>query len=449
MNALGVLVLGFLLLILLLAPRRVALLAMLAGVLYLTQAQSVNVLGFNMYALRFLELAGFVRVMARREFTFNRLNRIDGALLFFYGYTTIVFLLRSSENQAYQIGRAVDACFSYFTFRGLLGGGEEFRKFLRDFVILLFPFVLFLLVETVTERNPILSMAGVSQGHLSRGGRVRCLGTFQFAALLGSLGATFLPLYMALAFAKAGRLVAALGIGLCLLIVWASNSGGPINCAAVALVAWILWTQRQNMKRVRRGIVAVIVLLALFMKAPIWYIPMKLSAFTGGTGWHRSYLMEKAYQEIANWGLAGMAIENTADWLPYGLETTGNADITNEYISFGLAAGVPAIALFVFVLTCAFRALGNALAAARAGPGASLETELLLWGLGAMLVAHVVNWFGCSYYDQFKVVFFLQLAAISTLAGSAPQAILLADRPMASSGRGRRETDDVSLEGAA
>jgi hypothetical protein len=267
--------------------------------------------------------------------------------------------------------------------------------------------------------------------------------------MLGTLGASFLPLYIGLAFARAERRLALTGIGLCSLILWACNSGGPLNTAAVALVGWLLWTQRLNMGRVRRGIVGVIALLALVMKAPIWYIPMKVSAFSGGSGWHRSYLMEKAYQELGQWWFAGMPIRKTADWFPYKLELTGNADITNEFLSFGIAAGLPAIALLVLLLTRAFSGLGKALAAFRAGPAASLETELLLWGLGVMLVAHVTNWFGCSYFDQIRLVYFLQLAAISKLAGNSPEETLIATTRIEWPRRGISETDDVSVGGAA
>ena len=44
------------------------------------------------------------------------------------------------------------------------------------------------------------------------------------------------------------------------------------------------------------------------------------------------------------------------------------------------------------------------------------DTEFLLWGLGVMLAVHIVNWFGIIYFDQMYVIWFMQLAAISTLS---------------------------------
>ena len=93
--------------------------------------------------------------MARREFSFRQLNGIDRALLWLYGYTTAVFLLRSTEGVAYQVGTAVDAFLCYFTFRGLIDGVENFFVFLRAFLILLAPYTLLVLMESVTGHNPL------------------------------------------------------------------------------------------------------------------------------------------------------------------------------------------------------------------------------------------------------------------------------------------------------
>lgn len=129
MNPIGVSILLFLIFVVLITPRRWALVGMMAGVLYLSQAQQVDVLGFNLYAIRFLELAGFIRVMSRKEFSFAGLNKIDRILLFFYCYVAIVYSLRSSEGQINVIGLSVDAFLCYFTFRGLIIDLDDFRWF--------------------------------------------------------------------------------------------------------------------------------------------------------------------------------------------------------------------------------------------------------------------------------------------------------------------------------
>src|SRR5664280_1841785 len=218
MNPVGALILAVLICVVLGASRRVALLGMMAGVMFLTQAQQIDVLGFNLYAIRFLEVAGFVRVMARREFSFYQLNKIDRALLWLYGYMTVVFLLRSLVGVANQIGIAADAFLCYFTFRGLVGGMDDFRWFLRALIILLAPYVLLVLIESATGHNPFTLLGGISGGsNWIRHGRPRCFGSFRQPDTLGMFGASFLPLYIGLACITRERKRALAGIGLCLI----------------------------------------------------------------------------------------------------------------------------------------------------------------------------------------------------------------------------------------
>jgi len=415
MNAIGATVLCIALVVVSAANRRWALVGIMAGVLFLTQGQQVEILGFNMYAVRFLELAAFIRVIARREFSFSELNALDKTLMLLFGYTTVVFLLRSKEGQAFQIGAAMDAFFCYFAFRGLIGGIENFRWFLKAFLLLLLPYVALLLVESFGRQNLFTSMGGIEYGDWLRGGRPRCQGSFRHPSLLGTLGASFLPLYIGLWFEKPARKFAILGIGLCLTIVWASNSGGPASMTAVGLAGWLIWRLRHRLRLVRRSALAGVIILAIVMKAPIWYLPAKVSSLSGGDGYHRSYLMERAFKSFGEWWIAGMSIKDTVDWFPYVLAATGGADMTNQFLSYGVAGGVVSMGLFIMLLVQAFKKTGTALYAVRAQYSSPHQDEYLLWGFGVMLLAHIFNWLGITYFDQTYLIWYLQIAAISNL----------------------------------
>jgi hypothetical protein len=414
MNATGASILTILVLVVLLGSRRWALLAMMAGVLFVPQAQQIEVANFNLFSVRFLELAGFIRVVSRGEFSFLRLNKIDRALLLLYSFTATVYLLRSTEGVAYMIGVVVDAWLCYFTFRALMVDMEDVRWFLKAFVFLLAPFVLLLLIESLTRYNVFSAIENGLTGSV-RGERFRCVGSFRHPDLLGTLGASFLPLYIGLARGRTGRVQAFVAIGLCLAIVWCSNSGGPVCAAAMGVIGWGCWKFRAKMREVRWGIVGLIVLAALLMKAPVWYLLAHVSDVVGGGGWHRSYLMDVSFQHLGQWWFDGMRAEDTSDWFPYNLSLTGTVDITNEYLAFGLGAGLGAMALLILLLVRGFGATGEAMASVRLREGGSNETAFLLWGLGVMLAVHVINWFGISYFDQIYVVWFLQLAAVSSV----------------------------------
>jgi hypothetical protein len=122
-------------------------------------------------------------------------------------------------------------------------------------------------------------------------------------------------------------------------------------------------------------------------------------------------------RHIREWWLVGMPIKETQDWFAYTLHATGGADITNHYIWWGLTGGVGSIALLVLVLVRGFGLIGRVLTRARQAGAPGRRAELVLWGMGIMLAVHAVNWFGISYFDQFYVIWFLHLAAISSVAG--------------------------------
>jgi hypothetical protein len=339
-----------------------------------------------------------------------------------------MFLLRSNEGQAYQVGRTVDAMLCYFIFRGLVGDMEDFRWFLSAFAIMLIPYVALLLVETLTNHNPFSLLGGEVPPVNFREGRIRCFGSFRNASVLGSLGASFFPLYIGLFLSKSRRVFAIIGTILSLGIVWFSNSGGPLGFTMVGVLGWISWLRRGRMRLIRRVGVILIAVLVLIMKAPIWYLPAKFGFITGGDAWHRAYLMDVAFQHLKEWWLWGMPEKETSEWLPYTLDSTHSADISNQFISLGLAAGLMAIALFVWLFIRVFRSLGKELSATRLASPRPCGNEYLLWGLGVMLAGHVVNLLGITYFDQFYVIWFMQLALISTLTHQGRPAPISARR---------------------
>ncbi len=393
-----------------------AILGMMGGVLFLTQAQQVDLFGVNFYAIRFLEVAGFLRVAIDKKLPFCQLNGIDHAFLWLYGFTILVFLIRSTESIATQIGITLDAFFCYFIFRKLIIGMDDLRWFLRSFVILLAPYTVLVLIEITTAHNPFALLGGIEGGSdWMRHGIPRCFGSFRQPDTLGMFGASFLPLYISSVFDEKERKNALLGISLCLTLIACANSGGPILGGLTGLLAWGLWRIKKRMRMVRWGIVASIILLALVMKDPVWYIFAHASGLTGGSGWHRSKLIDVVYRNIDQWWLAGMPLGDTIDWFPYVLPQVGTADITNAFIAFGLTSGICSVFLFIRLLSKTYNRLGLALENVRSFHSATRETELMFWGLGVMLTVHIINWFGCTYFDQMYVIWFMHLAVIATL----------------------------------
>ncbi len=418
MHSVGILILIGVLGGVLFAPPRWAALCMLAAVFYLTQGQSFSVAGVNMFAFRFVELAGFLRVLSKKEWAWSRLGSIDKALLFLFLFLPIPYLSHSPEEYAFAIGQSVDAITCYFAFRGLIAGEEDVVWLLKAMVGILAVYSVLIVIQSITLRNPFEFLGGqVASAKVMREGRLRCAGSFRHPSIMGSMAASFVSLYIGMAFRAENRRIAIVGIVACLAMVFASNSGGPFNCLATGAVGWGMWRIQKSMRVVRRTMVVGVVLVALFMKAPIWYLPSKVAGLSGGDGWHRSRLMEMAFKNMDVWCLRGCHITETRDWIPYVLGATGGADITNQYLKYGIQGGCVAMSGLIVMLVVVFKMIGKRLSAIRELDATRYgrSSKALMWGFGVVVAVHAVNWIGISYFDQSYALWYFQLACVAAL----------------------------------
>jgi hypothetical protein len=414
------------------APRRVALLALFAAIFFLNQRGGIQVGGLRVHAGRFMELAGIIRILARREFLAAQFTQLDRVVVFAYAYTTLAFLVRTMAGYGSastvtmatptsKIGDLVDIFLTYFTFRGLVKDLDDVRSLLKGCVWLMLPLCASLLVERITFRNPLAVLGGIPTVWIDDvdGGRIRVYGASSHPSLLGTVGAWFAILYVPLVLSKATRGLGILGFCLGITIVLLANSGGPLTCLMLGMLGWGCWRVRDRMQLVRRGIVTFLVLLAIYMKDPIWYLPSKMSIVFGGSGWHRSYLMDQAIRHANEWWLAGMPLDLTAVWFPYLVK--GAADITNLYVAFGVDGGLVALLLLILLIVVAFRTVGQSMRAETSGEVGADENRLLIWGLGCGVLVHVVNYLSITYFDQTNALWLFQVAAVAALMSSTAE----------------------------
>ncbi len=345
-----------------------------------------------------------------------------------YTYMTAVFLVRtllgfgtSAEvtmvTTLSKVGELIDVFFLYVACRGLVHEVSDFRWLLEKAVFLLLPFVALVFIERFTWRNPLVILGSIPAIWVDAGdGRIRCFGSFLHPALLGTFGAIMALSYMGLAASRSSRAIGCIGVFLSLMIVILANSGGPITMLAAGMLAWGCWPIRERLKLLRFAILGMLILLAVIMRDPIWYLPSKMSILFGGGGWHRSFLMNQAIVHLDNWWLAGMPLDMTREWLPY--LTLGAADVTNLYLSFGIDGGLMALFLLIGLLVVAFSEIGKSLVASRNARQLERKNELLLWALGASMVGHAANFLSITYFDQTTVVWLLQLAVIASASST-------------------------------
>ncbi len=431
-NALGLtltVLMGTLTLIL---PRRFAPIPLVAIGMYMTMGQIVDVFGLHFDMLRVMILFGWARLILRSEVAEIEFNEVDIALLAWVLVNVACYSLRELSGQALinRLGFAYDVVGFYFFFRCLVRDREDCLTLIRAIALLAIPLACLMILEKATGRNLFSYFGGVPEFTPVRNGRLRCGGPFRHPIMAGTFGAVAFPLCVGLWFAGKDRAAAVAAAVASPVMVITSASSGPVLAYVGGILALSAWMLRSYMREVRWCIVGALLALHLFMKAPIWYIIDKFSELLGGTGWHRSELIDQAIARIDEWWLLGTS--KTGHWMPYKLRLHDAADITNQYLQNGVDGGLITMFLFIVVIVLCFRRVGMAVragetAAGETAAGETMEEEMmeaetvaeipnyLPWALGSALFVHVVSFISVAYFDQMVIYWFMLLAMIAAL----------------------------------
>ncbi len=415
------LVMGLLIIIL---PRRFALVPVIILTCFMTMGERVVILSLDFTMLRILMLFGWIRLVLRNEIYSIKLNVIDKALLWWILASIITYTLlwQTSEALINRLGHAYNAVGMYFLFRFLVRDLDDVKRVFKILAVFLVPLASSMLIERITGRNAFAVFGGVNAITIVRDGVLRCQGPFAHPILAGTFGATALPLVMAVWWQGGSKkLLALLGVTACTTIAITAGSSGPVITYLAGIVGLAMWVMRRQMRAVRWGLLLGVIGLHLVMKAPVWALIGRVNIFSGSTGFHRAYLIDRAIANFGDWWLIGT--KDTAAWGP---DYAHLFDVTNQYISEGARGGLLTLLLFVLIIVCSFRGVGRAVRALENEPR---RVQLCLWAMGAALLSHVVTFFGISYFDQNYVMWYLLLAMISTSSVLPGVALEVPSRP--------------------
>lgn len=406
----GVLALIFTLLVFCLERRKAAV-ALIAAVCYMTEGYPLDFAGFHFTAIRFVLLAGLVRVAIRGELGRLRLNTIDRSLITFASAVLIISVLRvgTISELVYQTGCLYNVILAYFVFRCFLRDERDYQEVLVKLALAIVPLALLLFLESRTGRDLFATLGAVSEFSMVRDGQLRAEGPFRSPITAGSFGATFAVLYASLLLARIRTGPALLGLVNSVLIVVSSHSSGPLLGFGIGLASLACWYVRRQTGKIRWGIVAGLLGLQLVMKAPVWFLIGRISDVVGGGGYHRAYLIDQFVKHFDSWWLLGTS--DTHGWVATEL-VFGGTDLTNKFVSDGVNAGLVGLILSIVLVVRCFRRIGLAMKANRKlGPQAVKP----LWGIGSTLVATIAIFFSVTYFDQTYVIWYFLLACIAGL----------------------------------
>lgn len=403
-------------------PRRFAPLPLVIGVCYMTFSYSIEVGPFNFTVIRILVAFGFLRAIMRRELNDFKLNEIDWLMVIWAVWAIISGLFHKETGSAiiFRLGLVYNTCGIYFLLRIFIKSNEEVISLLKILVFMLAPLAIEMIIEKVTGRNLFYILGGAPQFSVVREGKIRAQGPFAHSILAGTIGAVTLPLMVGLY--RQYRMLSLIGILVCIVMVYASGSSGPVFAAMAGIGALFMWSFRMRMRLVRWMAVLGYIFLDLVMQAPAYYIIARVDAVGGSTGYHRAKLIESAIDHLSEWWIAGT--DYTRDWMVTGVSwSPDHTDITNHYLQLGVWGGLPLMLLFIAILSKGFSFIGKAI---HRLANEQVENKFILWAIGCSLFSYMAICISVSLFDQSFVFLYLTLAIIGSIE-SANRHVIAAD----------------------
>lgn len=387
-------------------PRKWAGLTFIILGCFVSSAQKVVILSLDFNLLRVMILFGVCRILLRQENRYFKWKKLDWAIIAwalsscFFG----TWLEGSMSSLVNRLGLTFEALGMYFVFRCWIRDFSDLHCLLVGCVIVSIPVVMAFLVEHSTQRNLFALFGGVREITMIRDGKLRCQGAFAHAILAGCFWVSFLPLFAAMWWRDTrGKLWASIGIVNTMIIIYACASSTPVFGFLGAVIGGLLFFLRKRMRLVRWLVLGLLAVLQLVMNSPIWSLVARASAITGGTGWHRYYLVDQFIKRYPEWFLKGT--RSTSHW-GWGLK-----DVTNHYILQGVRGGFATLALFITILGYAYRSVGLLWRRHQN----NRYHMILSWALGVSLFVHCMNFIGVSYFGQIYLAWYMLLGIIGSL----------------------------------
>lgn len=395
---------------LLFLPRPWAPLPLLFGACYMTIGQGITLGPFSFSIVRILVVIGFLRAALRREWLAGGTNRMDFLMLLFAFAALLSSTGHADPSGAliFRMGIVFNTCGMYFLFRIFCHSFESLVGLCRFAAILLLPVAIEMIFEHFTRHNSFSIFGGVPISPAIREGKLRAQGPFMHAILAGTVGAVCFPLMIGIW--RKYRKTATIGICGCLLMVFASNSSGPIMSTVAAAAALFMWRWRHQMRLVRWLAVLGYILLDFIMVPPAYFVLSRIDLTGSSAGWHRAELIRAAITHLNEWWLWGT--DYTRHWMPTGVSwNPDHTDITNYYLHFGVVGGLPLMLLHICILITGFVYVGKTI---KNTENTHQEAPFFFWAIGAALFSHAATGISVSYFDQSYIFLYMTLAIISS-----------------------------------
>jgi len=354
---------------------------------------------FHFRALHILILVAAARLWLYGEIVPIRWNRFDALVLAWVVVGTIIFFLQwlNLASLIFKSGRLLEWLGLYWIFRQTVRSWADLRFAYVVLAVCALAMLPFVALERATGENPFVVLGRVRTS--LRDGNIRCAATFPHSIIMGLFWATLVPLFVGFARQQPKhRVLLWLAVAASAFMVVATSSSTPVLTLLAVAILLLLYPLRHYSGTAAWATVALLACLHVVMRAPVWHLLARVGIISGSTGWHRYYLVNQAIAYFREWMLLGT--RSTAHW-GWGL-----SDVTNQFVLEAANGGLITLVLFCIMLI----ALGRAYVRLSLHPTEKGESYLA-WGILVTLLAHVISFFGVSYFGQITMPWYLLLAS--------------------------------------
>jgi hypothetical protein len=385
--------------------REKVLIPFLFMVIIIPYSQRIAIFGLDFFLSRLLVLIGILRIIIQREIVFE--NKIDKrlALMFVCYLIARILLWQNIAMTVRSVGVIIDFFGSYILIRSLLRNIEDFNRMFKTLIVITVIIAASMIYEQITGKNIFYIFGGVPESTFIRDGGYRSQASFGHPILAGCFGATLFPIYYYMLKEKAVSIVISIiALIACITITITASSSGPVLAFIAGTGSLLLFNYRKYMKHIRWTALLLVLSLHIVMQAPVWALIGRAAIFGSSTAYHRFLLVDNFIRRFGEWWIIG--VKETGHWH----EHISTWDIANYYVHVGVEGGLATFIMLISVIVSCYSTIGKGL---RVFSNNS-ERLFLYWAIGSAFTAHLVAFWGVSYFTQMVFMWSFILAVISS-----------------------------------
>jgi len=383
-------------------PRKYFLVPYVVAACFVPTDQRIIIMGLDFTILRILVVAGVLRILLYGEQKLIKWNKLDMTILLWVFCSASVYVIQWMNTRAIinRFGVIFDVVGLYWLFRQKIRSWNDVKfvfTLLAIAVVILVPLVA---LEWSTGRNPFVILGRVMTDVRSE--RYRCQAAFPHSIMLGLFWATLVPLFVGLGITQEKKVLYWIAVAAAVFITMASASSTPILVLAIVLVGLLWFRWRQLTSKTGLFLLALLTVLHIVMRAPVWHLLARINVIGASTGWHRYNLIDKAIEHFGEWVFIGC---RTTDHWGFGL-----GDLTNQYILEGVRGGFITLLIFLAMIYRVLKTLLNLSIQEK-----DSKEQFLIWCFFTMIIGHCAAFLGVSYFGQITMLWYMMLAIAGLL----------------------------------